>query len=81
MTFGNFFVGGVIGAAVDMASGANYQYPGDIRMDLAGDSGYGLPPYTAQVPRFDPRAVAPARQYGPPPAVLPDTVAAHAASY
>ncbi len=81
MTFGNFFVGGLVGAAVDMASGANYQYPGDIRINLAGDSGYGLSPYAAQVPRFDPRAVAPVGQYGPPTAVLPDTVAAHAASY
>ncbi len=81
MTFGNVFVGGLIGVAVDLASGANYQYPSDIRLDLAGDPGYGLPPYAAQAPRSGARAVTPARPYGPPMAVLPDTVAIHAASY
>lgn len=81
MTFGNVLVSGLIGVVVDAASGANYQYPGDIQLDLAGAPGYRLQPYAAQVPQFDPRAVTSAWQYGPPAAVLPDTVAMHAASY
>ena len=81
MTFGNLFVGGAIGVAVDLASGANYKYPSDIRVDLAGNPGYGLPPYAVQAPRFDLRAPYAASRYASSPSVLPDTVAAHAASY
>lgn len=34
-TFGNLLVGGVIGVAVDAASGANSRYPSDVRLELA----------------------------------------------
>jgi uncharacterized protein YceK len=34
-TFGNIVAGGLIGVAVDAASGANYEYPSDIHLDLA----------------------------------------------
>ncbi|HEY0206008.1 MAG TPA: hypothetical protein VGC15_17855 [Acetobacteraceae bacterium] len=81
MTLGNLVVGGAIGIGVDFATGANYQYRGDIRLDLAGDPGYGPPPFALQVPQLDPHAMTSVRQYGPPAAVLPDTVAMHAASY
>jgi hypothetical protein len=33
-TFGNIVAGGVIGVAIDAASGANYSYPSDIHLDL-----------------------------------------------
>ena len=34
-TFGNVLVGGVVGVVVDAASGANYAYPADIRLNMA----------------------------------------------
>jgi hypothetical protein len=34
-TFGNIVAGGLIGVAVDAATGANYTYPGEVRLDLA----------------------------------------------
>lgn len=34
-TFGNIIFGGLIGVAVDAATGANYQYPSEIKMELA----------------------------------------------
>lgn len=34
-TFGNIIIGGGIGAIVDAASGANYEYPSQIQVDLA----------------------------------------------
>jgi len=49
-TFGNLIAGGVIGVVVDAASGANYSYPDDIRIDMA-----------AAVPTSPPMA-----QQGPP---------------
>jgi hypothetical protein len=36
-TFGNILFGGLIGVAVDAASGANFEYPADVRMSLAPD--------------------------------------------
>ena len=81
ITLGNLVAGGAIGIGVDFATGANYYNASDIRLDLAGAPGYGLPPYAVQVPQFDPRTMTSARQYGAPAAVLPDTVAMHAASY
>ena len=33
-TFGNIVVGGLIGVAVDAASGANYAYPNDVQIEL-----------------------------------------------
>jgi hypothetical protein len=35
--FGNIIAGGIIGAAVDMSSGAAYQYPSTISVTMAGD--------------------------------------------
>lgn len=81
VTLGNLVIGGAIGIGVDFATGANYRLPSDIQLALARDPRYVLQPYAAQVPQFDPRAVASTWQYGPPAAVLPDTVALHAASY
>ena len=43
-TFGNIIAGGVVGVVVDAASGANYEYPGDIRVDLAAEATPALPP-------------------------------------
>jgi hypothetical protein len=43
-TFGNIIAGGVVGVIVDAASGANYSYPDDIRMDMAANPGASLPP-------------------------------------
>ena len=34
MTFGNLVFGGVIGAGVDMADGAAYDYPNEIQLDM-----------------------------------------------
>lgn len=34
-TFGNIVFGGLIGFAVDAASGADYEYPSDIKVELA----------------------------------------------
>jgi len=34
MAFGNIIFGGVVGAGVDMADGAAYDYPNDIQLDM-----------------------------------------------
>jgi hypothetical protein len=34
-TFGNIVAGGLIGVAVDAATGANYEYPSDVHLDMA----------------------------------------------
>ncbi len=44
-TFGNIVFGGLIGVAVDAATGANYQYPSEIKVELAP-----APPATAIAP-------------------------------
>ncbi len=49
-TFGNIIAGGVIGVVVDAASGANYEYPGDIRLEMAADALPALPPLALQAP-------------------------------
>lgn len=36
IAFGNVLFGGVIGAGVDIASGAAYRYPKDINVDMVG---------------------------------------------
>lgn len=43
-TFGNILVGGVIGVVVDAASGANFNYPPDVRMELAATQVPSVPP-------------------------------------
>jgi len=48
-TFGNIIAGGVIGVVVDAASGANYTYPDDIRIEMAATAPT-LPPMAQQVP-------------------------------
>ena len=47
-TFGNIIAGGVVGVIVNAASGANYSYPDDIRMDMAANPGASLPPIASQ---------------------------------
>ena len=49
-TFGNIIAGGVIGVVVDAASGANYTYSDDIRMDLAANPVPATPPMALQAP-------------------------------
>ena len=55
-TFGNIIAGGVIGVVVDAASGANYSYPDDIRMDLAAIPAPAAPPVALQAPPGGPDA-------------------------
>lgn len=42
--FGNILAGGIIGAAVDMSSGAAYIYPAQIIVPLGQNAAYSLPP-------------------------------------
>lgn len=56
-TFGNIIAGGVIGVVVDAASGANYEYPGDIRLEMAAEAPAALPPLALQVPVAAPDTV------------------------
>lgn len=35
VTFGNILLGGAVGFIVDAASGANYSYPSELRLDMA----------------------------------------------
>ena len=56
-TFGNIIAGGVIGVVVDAASGANYEYPGDIRLELAAEIPPALPPLALQPPAIAPDTV------------------------
>ncbi len=56
-TFGNIIAGGVVGVVVDAASGANYEYPGDIRLELAADAPPALPPLALQAPAMAPDTV------------------------
>ena len=54
-TFGNIIAGGVIGGVVDAASGANYSYPDDIRVDMAA-AVPTTPPMAQQAPMWMPEA-------------------------
>lgn len=36
-TFGNIVAGGLIGVVVDAASGANFEYPNDVKINMAPD--------------------------------------------
>jgi hypothetical protein len=53
-TFGNILLGGLVGVAVDAASGANFEYPNDVRMTLAPDPApvpvAGLSPLNSPMP-------------------------------
>ncbi len=75
MTAGNVIAGGLIGIAVDAMSGANYEYPTDLRIELASSPGAGTPPYAPQAQQHDPRAACPVSQYSPPVRVLPVALA------
>ncbi len=70
-TFGNIVAGGVIGAVVDASSGANYEYPSDIRLDLVADAPAPLPPIAQQAAPTDfqaePRVTPAAARYRPQP--------------
>ena len=43
-TFGNIIAGGVIGVIVDAASGANFEYPNEVKINLAPDPAAAAPP-------------------------------------
>ena len=43
-TFGNVIVGGLVGVVVDAASGANNQYPTEVKLDLAENPKPAEPP-------------------------------------
>ncbi len=49
-TFGNLLLGGVVGVVVDAASGANSQYPKDIRIDMAEEPRPAAAPMAGQYP-------------------------------
>ena len=53
-TFGNVLVGGVVGAVVDAASGANNRYPSEVVLDLAGNRAPPPPAPVAQAPAPSP---------------------------
>ncbi len=68
-TLGNLVAGGVIGAVVDASSGANYEYPGDIRLDLVANATAPLPPLALQAAPAEsdsePRVIPAAARYRP----------------
>ena len=83
-TFGNIIAGGVIGVVVDAASGANYEYPGDIRLDMAPEAAPALPPIALQAPVLAPdaeEAVAASGLSRQQPGRRVQPVTARAASY
>jgi hypothetical protein len=43
-TFGNIIAGGVVGVIVDAASGANFEYPSDVKITMAPEPAAILPP-------------------------------------
>lgn len=49
-TFGNIVAGGLIGVAVDAASGANYEYPAEVRLDMAPAVASAEPPTAPVTP-------------------------------
>ena len=50
-TFGNILLGGVVGVVVDAASGANFEYPAEVRVDLAPiGSPHAVNPAVPEVP-------------------------------
>lgn len=82
MTFGNLIAGGAVGFIVDAASGASFEYPSDIRLDLAADAASRLPPLAMQQPSPDRGA-----RYVSDPVITPvgqrtlDPATAHTATY
>lgn len=49
MTFGNILIGGIIGAGVDMSTGAAYDYPTLIRVRMVADGAEASPAKPASV--------------------------------
>ena len=59
MAFGNILFGGVIGAGVDMSTGAAYDYPEIIQINMGQTGNFGAAPAKAEPPKADlPAAVA-----------------------
>lgn len=52
--FGNIIAGGIVGAAVDMGSGAAYQYPAQILVSLSSPAGSPAPVAGAMTPAASP---------------------------
>jgi hypothetical protein len=46
-TFGNIIAGGIVGVIVDAASGANFEYPSEVKITMAPDPAAILPPVAA----------------------------------
>ena len=70
--FGNILAGGIIGAAVDMSSGAAYVYPAQIIVPLGQNTAYSPPPIqpVGQNTAYSPPPIQPVGQntaYSPPP--------------
>ncbi len=55
-TFGNIIAGGVVGVVVDAASGANFLYPSEVRVNLAPNAQSAAP--VADIPAAPASAVA-----------------------
>ncbi len=50
-TFGNILLGGIVGAGVDAATGANYNYPGTLHIPLSADPALASKPAAPLVPQ------------------------------
>jgi hypothetical protein len=53
-TFGNIIAGGIVGVIVDAASGANFEYPSDVKINLAPDPAAVAPPIAGITPPITP---------------------------
>ena len=54
MAFGNILFGGIIGAGVDISTGAAYDYPTLISVIMGKSTAIGAPPQAAATPAGDP---------------------------
>ena len=64
-TFGNVIAGGLVGVAVDAASGANNRYPSEVKLDLVENAAAPPPAPVAQTPSPMLRPAAHERLRGP----------------
>lgn len=67
-TFGNILVGGLVGIAVDIASGANNRYPSEVRLELVETPRPVAPPPPVAMEPVDSAPIRPAthrRSRGP----------------
>jgi hypothetical protein len=57
-TFGNIVAGGLVGVVVDAASGANFAYPNDVKINMAPDPATAAPaapqPMSSIIPPISP---------------------------